>query len=80
MVTVPPNRRIQEDQTLPGKEFSDWLLGSANQDEKLTFGISGINTKKQWKIEQKPSTKRISIIEKVENICLAFVSVEGVDS
>ena len=32
-MTVPPNRRIQEDQTLPGKEFSDWLLGSANQNE-----------------------------------------------
>ena len=32
-VTVPPNRRIQEDLILPGKEFSDWLMGSANQDE-----------------------------------------------
>ena len=30
-VTVPLNRQIQEDLILPGKEFSDWLLGSANQ-------------------------------------------------
>ena len=58
--------------------ISDWLPGSSNQG--LTFGASGINIKKQWKIEQKHSTKQILITEKVENIYLVFVSVGDADS
>ena len=80
--TALPNRRILEDLTLPGKKPS--LIGSPDRpirtSQKLTFGASGINTKKQWKIEQKPSTKQILITEKVENICLVFVSVGDAES